>query len=193
MERRLEKLSKFLSLVLRHKPEAANVELDKEGYVDLELLLKNIKKIKGYSWVTENDILSIIEQDRKQRFEITKKGNKKYIRARYGHNAQLEIEISYPEVKPDEVEYLYHGTNSKVLPWILREGLKPMSRHYVHLSPTPEDALVVAQRRQGKHVILRINARDYIKDGGKIWKATEKTYLAKEIPPKYIRIHKYGV
>ena len=67
-----------------------------------------------------------------------------------------------------------------------------MNRKLVHLSPRPEDAVLVAQRRRGKHVILRIDAKKYLEEGGKIWKASEKVYLAREIPPKYIRIHKYG-
>jgi len=91
------------------------------------------------------------------------------------------------------VKFLYHGTRADVLPWILKEGLRPMNRKYVHLTKTPEDALIVAKRRRGKAVILRIDVEEFIKNGGEIFRATDKIYLAKEIPPKYIHIHKYGI
>jgi len=190
---RLEKLSKFLSLILRHKPEILNIRLRKDGFVDLEELIEKIKKRKGFTWVRISDIKRLIEQDKRKRFEIVIKDGKKLIRARYGHSKNLPVSITYEKVKLGEVKYLYHGTRADVLPWILKEGLKPMARKYVHLSASPDDAIEVAKRRRGKTVILKIDAEEFIKEGGEIFKATEKVYLAKEIPPKYIHIYKYGV
>ncbi|MGQ4891864.1 MAG: RNA 2'-phosphotransferase [Candidatus Njordarchaeia archaeon] len=189
---RLVMLSKFLSLLLRHKPDILDIKMSKDGYVDMGELLEKIRKVKKFGWVRYEDILEIVKRDKKNRFEIKELGDRKYIRAKYGHNKKLDVNIDYPKINENEVEVLYHGTNSKVLPWILREGLKPMNRKYVHLLPTPEDALLVSKRRRGKPVILKINVKKFVLDGGEVWKATNKVYLAKEIPPRYIRIHKYG-
>jgi len=193
LNQRREKLSKFLTLILRHKPDILNIELRDDGFVPLDELVKRMKKKKGFGWVSEDDIISIVESDIKGRFEIKTINGKKFIRARYGHSRALNIDIKYPQVQPDEVDYLYHGTRADVLPWILREGLKPMNRKYVHLSPSPEDAIIVAQRWRGKPVILKIEAKKFLEDGGKIFKASEKVFLAEFIPPQYIRIHKYGL
>lgn len=190
---KLVSLSKFLSLLLRHKPDILDLRMDSAGFVDLEELVSKVRMRKNFNWVTIRDILSLVRGDEKKRFEVKVVNGRYFIRARYGHSKNLSVEIEYEKISPDEFKYLYHGTRKDILPHILREGLKPMSRKYVHLSPSPEDALIVAQRRKGKAVILKIDVESFIRDGGVIYKATDKVYLAKEIPPRYIRIHKYGV
>lgn len=188
-----DKLGKFLSLLLRHKPDILNLNIRNDGFVEVKELVEKIKKVKKFGWVSEKDIVEAVKSDEKDRFEMVKIDGKSYIRARYGHSRDLDIKIDYPTIDSEEIDVLYHGTNAKVLPWILREGLKPMNRKYVHLSPTPEDALIVSKRRRGKSVILKIDAKKFIIDGGKIWRAGRKTFLAEAIPPEYIRIYKYGV
>ncbi|MHA1615986.1 MAG: RNA 2'-phosphotransferase [Candidatus Njordarchaeales archaeon] len=185
-------LSKFLSLLLRHRPDLLDLKMRKDGFVRVEELLRKVRKRPGFGWVTEEDIKFLVKNDPKQRFELKYENGELFIRARYGHSKALKINVRYNPVKLGKIKYLYHGTRADVLPWILREGLKPMARKYVHLSPTPADAMEVAKRRKGKPVILQIDVEEFLKDGGKIWKATEKVYLAKEIPPKYIKIYKYG-
>lgn len=187
------KLSKFLSLILRHKPDIIGIKLRKDGFVDLHELLTKIKKRKGFGWVSLADIKELVKNDPKKRFEIRMIKRREFIRAIYGHNKNLGVAIKYDKIKPGEVKVLFHGTNADVLPWILKEGLKPMARKYVHLSVSPEDAISVAKRRKGKAVILRIDVEEFLKDGGEIYKASDRIYLAKKIPPKYIHIHKYGV
>ncbi|MEX2689168.1 MAG: RNA 2'-phosphotransferase [Candidatus Njordarchaeum guaymaensis] len=187
------RLSKFISLLLRHKPEILSLLIDEDGFVKLRDLVRKIRKIKGFRWVTESDIINLVKNDEKGRFELKTINNELYIRAIYGHSAKLQVNIKYEEAKPEEVSTLYHGTNSKVLPWILREGLKPMARKFVHLSKDLNDAIITAKRRKGKTVILEIKARDFLAAGGKIWKANERIYLAREIPPEFIRIYKYGI
>lgn len=188
---RMKTLSKFLSLVLRHKPDILDLHMDMEGFVNVKELLAKIRQKKTFSWVSFDDIKLLVETDGKHRFELIERGGEYFIRARYGHSKSLKVKIRYTPMTG--IKYLYHGTNAKVLPWILKEGLRPMNRKYVHLSPTPEDALIVARRRRGKPVILLIDAESFMKDGGVIYKATDKVYLAEYIPPKYIRIYKYGV
>ncbi len=193
VKQKFESLSKFLSLLLRHKPDILDLHMDEEGFVDIDELVSKIRTRKNFSWVSLNDIMQIIKGDAKNRFEVKIINGKHFIRARYGHSRNLPVKINYEKVKLGEIDALYHGTRKEVLPHILREGLKPMSRKYVHLTRTPEDALLVAQRRKGTWVILKINVEDFLRDGGVIYKATNKIYLAEEIPPKYIRIYKYGV
>jgi len=192
-EEKLITLSKFLSLLLRHRPDILDLKMRRDGFVNARELVKKIKRRPGFGWVTIDDIKLLVTNDPKQRFELKYEEGELLIRARYGHSRSLPIRIQYKPIQLGEVKYLYHGTRADVLPWILREGLKPMARKYVHLSPSPEDAIEVAKRRKGKPVILQIDVESFLKNGGKIWKATDKVYLAKEIPPKYIKIYKYGV
>jgi len=192
-EEKLITLSKFLSLLLRHRPDILDLKMRRDGFVNARELVKKIKRRPRFGWVTIDDIKLLVTNDPKQRFELKYEEGELLIRARYGHSRSLPIRIQYKPIQLGEVKYLYHGTRADVLPWILREGLKPMARKYVHLSPSPEDAIEVAKRRKGKPVILQIDVESFLKNGGKIWKATDKVYLAKEIPPKYIKIYKYGV
>ncbi len=192
-DRKLESLSKFLSLLLRHKPDILNLKMSKEGFVDLDELVQKIRSRKNFAWVTREDIESLVKGDEKGRFEIKVIDRREFIRVRYGHSLNLPVEVDYQKVSLGEVKVLYHGTRKDVLPYILKEGLKPMARKFVHLTKTPEDALIVARRRRGSAVILKIDVESFLKDGGVIYKATDRIYLAKEIPPKYIKIHKYGV
>ena len=192
-EEKLITLSKFLSLLLRHRPDILDLKMRRDGFVNARELVKKIKRRPGFGWVTIDDIKLLVTNDPKQRFELKYEEGELLIRARYGHSRSLPIRIQYKPIQLGEAKYLYHGTRADVLPWILREGLKPMARKYVHLSPSPEDAIEVAKRRKGKPVILQIDVESFLKNGGKIWKATDKVYLAKEIPPKYIKIYKYGV
>lgn len=191
-ERKLVMLSKFLSLLLRHRPDLLDLRMRKDGFVDVSELLNKLRKRKTFKWVTLDDVKYLVRIDKKKRFELKEEKGRLFIRARYGHSKSLPVKIKYEKVRPGEIKELFHGTRADVLPWILREGLKPMARKYVHLSPTPEDALLVASRRRGKPVILRIDVESFLKDGGVIYKASEKVYLAEEIPPKYLHIHKYG-
>jgi len=192
-EKKLEGLSKFLSLVLRHKPDILGLKMRRDGFVSLRELVGKIRRRPNFGWVTIDDVKFLVERDEKKRFEIKKIDGEEYIRARYGHSKNLPVKIDYEKINLGEVKFLYHGTRADVLPWILKEGLRPMNRKYVHLTKTPEDALIVAKRRRGKAVILRIDVEEFIKNGGEIFRATDKIYLAKEIPPKYIHIHKYGI
>ena len=192
VSRRYITLSKFLTLVLRHKPDILQLHMTPDGFVSVNELVKKIRKRPKFNWVTVNDVLYVVKHDEKGRFEIKEKDGKLYIRARYGHSAELPIEVEYEKVSADDVDYLYHGTRADVLPWILREGLKPMRRKYVHLTKNPQTALIMAKRHKGKPVILKIDAKKFIQDGGEIFKASDEIYLTKYIPPKYIKIYKYG-
>lgn len=172
------KLSKFLSLVLRHKPWILGLELDEEGFVPIKDLIEALKR-KGF-FLDEREVFLLVERDEKGRFEIS--GGK--IRARYGHS--IPVRIDYPEEK--NVRVLYHGTPPRNIPRILKEGLKPMKRVWVHMSPSFEEALRVGLRRSKNPVVLEIDVEKMRKLGLKVYRASPKVFLSKEIPPECIRV-----
>lgn len=144
-----EKLSRELSLVLRHIPEKYNLIMDAEGWVSLEQLLTALHQTTQWRFVTVQDIEDMMKQATKQRHEI-KDGR---IRAYYGHSFNEKI-IQKKAIPP---RYLYHGTTPEAADLIVQQGLKPMTRQYVHLSTNIETARLVAERRTATPVLFRID------------------------------------
>lgn len=170
------KLSKFLSFVLRHHPEQYDLKLDEEGFVLLNDLIECIKST-GHSWAEIKDIEKLISEGEKKRFEI--RGDK--IRALYGHSVKVKIEDSFcPE------GFLYHGTSPDKLPEILRDGLFPMERQFVHLSRDKETAEAVGRRHHPEPVILEVDAVRACENGIKFFDRGE-VVLSERIPPEFIR------
>lgn len=178
-KRRLS-LSKLLSYILRHDPQIVKVNMDNEGWVPINELVHNIKtscKNKHlYWWLIKEHIHALVYLDPKGRFEI--KNNS--IRARYGHSAKLRIRIVYPEDVKSKT--LYHGTLAEKLNSILKEGLKPMKRAFVHLAVDLKDACLIAKRHGYKTVLLIINCDCLRNHGLKIYVASEKVRLVKYVP-----------
>ncbi|MEX0568044.1 MAG: RNA 2'-phosphotransferase [Candidatus Njordarchaeota archaeon] len=179
-------LSKLLSLILRHTPEKFNIKMREDGFVDMEELVKNIKKLERFSWVSTSDIMDLAKKDKKGRFEIQQENERLLIRARYGHNKNLRINITYPEAKPGDIKFLYHGTTVDKIESIQKGGIKPMDRQYVHLSTTLSDAIEVAKRRKSIPAIVVVDAEKMITEGLKIYRATNRVYLTKYVSPRFI-------
>jgi putative RNA 2'-phosphotransferase len=173
------RLSKFLSLVLRHQPELLGLELGEHGFVPLSEVLTAIQQRREWKGVTEEQIREVVASSDKQRFEISEG----MIRARYGHS--LAETIIYPEVEPPGL--LYHGTSPGSLPSIFVEGLQPMSRQYVHLSTNPDQARAVGRRRSPKPVVLVVHANDAWRAGVRFYQPEERLYLATAIPSKFVQ------
>lgn len=169
------KISKYMSYILRHNPE--NLEIDEYGFVDLNELIRKIRE--KFPNADESLIRGIVERSERRRFEI--RGGK--IRALYGHSIPIKMGLNEDPL----VKTLYHGTTPEAAEKILKIGLKPMKRRWVHLSPTPEIARRVGLRRTNRPVILEIDVERAREDGVKFYKATEEVYLCDHIPPKYIR------
>jgi len=168
------RVSKYMSYLLRHNPE--NLKMDSEGFVDLDELLA---KLKEKFPVNKHLILEIVEKSERKRFEIR---NGK-IRALYGHSIPVTLKLREDET----VKVLYHGTTPEAAAEILKTGLKPMGRKWVHLSPTIEVARQIGLRRTSKPAILEIDVEKARRDGVKFYKATDQVYLCRQIPPRYIR------
>lgn len=172
-----DKLSVFISLVLRHKPDAAGISLDEHGWANVDELLDGIndtgRKI-------DMDILEeIVRTDSKQRYSFNE--DKTLIRANQGHSIPVDVELD--EQKPPQI--LYHGTAERFLDAIMAEGLKPMSRLYVHLSKEEETAIKVG-KRHGKPVVLRINSEEMYRDGIRFYLSQNGVWLTKYVDKKYI-------
>ena len=174
-----KKLSVFISLVLRHNPEAAGIRLDSHGWADVDELIKGIKQ-SGRK--INRDILEeIVRTDEKGRYSFDEE--KKKIRANQGHSIPVDVELE--EKTPPQ--YLYHGTASRFLNGIFKEGLKPMSRLYVHLSPDKETAKKVG-KRHGTVVVLLVDAGKMAEDGLVFFQSANGVWLTKQVLPKYLHV-----
>lgn len=176
-EGRRRRISKFMALVLRHKPREFGLELDEQGFCDLRALVEVLRK--RFPEVDERVVREIVKSNEKGRYEI--RGGR--IRARYGHSVPVALDLE-PVEPPD---FLYHGTARRFLPSILQEGLKPMGRRFVHLSLTKEDALEVGRRRDAKPAVLLVEARRAHEAGVRFYRASDKVYLADRIPPQFLK------
>ncbi len=172
-----EKLSVFISLVLRHNPGAANIKLDEHGWADVEELLAGIRSTGRK---INRDILEeIVAGDNKQRYSFNE--DKTLIRANQGHSIPVDVELK--EQEPPEI--LYHGTADRFLSMIEREGLKPMSRLYVHLSKDIDTALKVG-KRHGKPIVLKIQSGAMYRDGQKFYLSENGVWLTKKVETGYL-------
>ena len=173
-------LSKEVSYALRHAPWEYELELDEEGFVPVKQLLSALNEGSGWERpITVDDLNEIIRTSEKKRHEIA--GDK--IRALYGHTTPQKIVKETAE--PPAV--LYHGTARRFLDAILREGLKPMARQYVHLSVDIDTAKRVGSRRDVKPVLLAIDAELAASKGLSFYIGNDKVWLADEVPAKYLR------
>lgn len=174
-----QKISKFTSLLLRHKPEKLGLSMDRYGWVSVEELVKGLEK--SYEGFSREDLEYIVRKDSKQRYRFNEDGSK--VRASQGHSIKLDIE--FKEKVPDEV--LYHGTATRFLDKIMAEGLKSMSRQYVHLSKDIETARSVGNRH-GDVVVLLIDVARMVNDGYKFKVADNGVWLTDEVPKDYLSI-----
>lgn len=176
-ERRRTELSKFLSYVLRHRPDSIGLELDDEGWAFIDALLAGAAK--AGKPMTRDDLQEVVETNAKKRFAISADGAR--IRASQGHS--VRVELGYEPVEPPET--LYHGTAPQFLDEIRRGGLKRMRRHHVHLSPDRVTAAAVGQRR-GKPVILEVRAGDMARAGHLFYISDNGVWLTDDVPPAYL-------
>lgn len=174
---KLEQLSVFLSLVLRHKPDAAGIALDEHGWANVEELLDGINAAGRK--INMEILEEIVKNDKKQRYRFNE--SKTLIRANQGHSVPVDVELQ--EKEPPE--FLYHGTADRFIKDIMAEGLKPMSRLYVHLSKDIETAEKVG-KRHGNPVILRVHSGKMVQDGVKFYISENGVWLTKKVGTQYL-------
>lgn len=178
-----EALSKDVSFALRHHLEQYQLHLDKEGWVLVDDLIQALQVNPKWKEVTVDHFKIMIEKSMKQRHELVDG----HIRAFYGHSTKDKVE----KIEAIPPKILYHGTIQSVVDIILKDGLKPQKRQYVHLSSTLETAVIVANRRKDEMVILVVDTEAATKDGHKFYKGNEDIWLCDELPAKYLHVSKY--
>ena len=177
MKKQYIKISKFLSYVLRHEPEAIGLKLDKNGWVSIERLVRCANS-SGQN-LSHEVIEAVVQTNEKKRFAISEDGL--MIRASQGHSVNIDLGLK-PKLPP---RYLYHGTATRFLDSILSSGLKPRKRQHVHLSSDITTAVRVGQRH-GKPVILAIKAGKMNADGYSFFLSTNGVWLTEKVPLKYL-------
>lgn len=165
-------LSKRLSYVLRHNPSSIDIELDRAGWLDLDVLVDKLRTVGGLT-VTAEEISHVVETNDKKRFQLVD-GR---IRAAQGHSVDVDLGLE-PVVPPD---VLWHGTVAKFLDSIMANGLRPGSRTHVHLSADIATARNVGSRR-GRPVLLRIDAAALHRDGEPFFQSANGVWLTEHVP-----------
>ena len=172
----LKDTSKFLSLILRHKPQRVGLELDEHGWADVDELIRRVSRKRPLDRAT---LEQIVATDEKQRYSFSTDG--KLIRANQGHSIPVDVELA--ELQPPEI--LYHGTAQKFGASIITQGLLKMSRLYVHLSGDIETAVKVG-RRHGKPIVFRVASGRMFADGYKFYRSVNGVWLTEHVPAIYL-------
>lgn len=179
MEQNMTKLSKFVSLILRHEPSAIGIELDYNGaWADTKQLIDGINKTGKYR-INMKILEEIVNTDNKQRYSFN--NDKSKIRANQGHS--VDVDMGFSEKIPPEI--LYHGTAERFVESILSEGLKKMQRQYVHLSKDEETASKVGVRH-GKLHIFKVLSGEMYRQGYKFYCSENGVWLTDNVPPDFL-------
>lgn len=173
------RLSRRLSLVLRHRPETAGLSLDPNGWVPVAELLAALR-------ISRADLDVVVQNNDKSRFAIALGADGvERIRANQGHSRRVQVDLELPAVQPPVA--LFHGTPRTNLVPILREGLQPRSRQHVHLSPDVETALVVGRRRSPDVAVLEVAAGAMAETGHEFHRSANGVWLTAAVPASFIR------
>lgn len=177
MESNLVRISKFVSLVLRHDPGKIGLTLDEHGWANVDELLQ--KAPKAGLRFDRATLEQVVAENNKKRFAFSEDGQR--IRASQGHSISVDLELQ--PVSPPDV--LYHGTAERFRESILQKGLIPGNRNHVHLSADTQTATIVG-KRHGKPLIFIVKAREMEKDGFSFYLSDNKVWLTEHVPVKYL-------
>lgn len=180
MKEKHQKLSVFISLILRHKPEVIDIQLDNFGYAKVNELIEGINKHNKYK-IDITILEQIVDTDSKMRYSFNK--DKTKIRANQGHS--IDVDLMLESVVPPNI--LWHGTSTQNIDSIKFNGLNKRSRQFVHLSENRELAYQVGTRHGNPTVLLIASLKMY-EDGYDFYLSDNNVWLTKEVPPKYISL-----
>ena len=172
------KVSKYLALILRHKPEEAGISLDEHGWANVKDLIEGVNKTYKFDMEMLEEIVGT---DNKQRYSFNE--DKTKIRANQGHSINVDVELE--EAEPPE--YLWHGTADKYVDSIKETGLVKKSRLHVHLSGDYDTAVLVG-KRHGKPVVFCVKSGQMYTDGYKFFKSKNGVYLTDFVPVEYLEV-----
>lgn len=177
MDHDLIKLSKFISRVLRHRPQAIHLTMDAQGWVSVKELLQNANR-QGIP-LTQENLQQIVEQNDKRRYALSEDGMR--IRASQGHTISVDLGLT-SQTSPAK---LFHGTAQQFLDSIRQKGLIPGKRNHVHLSKDVETALNVG-RRHGQAVVLTVKAEEMAQAGYAFYLSENGVWLTEVVPVMYL-------
>ncbi len=172
------KVSKTLSLGLRHHPEALGVSLDAQGWTETRAVLAGLSE-RGYP-ISQGQLREIVETNDKQRFALSPDGRR--IRANQGHS--IDVDLALEPAKPPAV--LWHGSDQRNVGLILRDGLLKMKRQHVHLSADQDTAYRVGARRRGEVALFKVDAAAMWTDGVVFYRSANGVWLIDYVPVAYL-------
>ncbi len=173
------KLGKFISLVLRHQPQAAGIQLDAHGWADVDQLIQGVRATGRH--LDRETLERLVRENDKQRYTFNSDHTK--IRANQGHSIEVDVELK--EQEPPSL--LYHGTARRFLSSIWQKGLVKMTRQHVHLSADEETARKVGSRH-GSPVVLEVNAGKMFQDGFHFFLSENGVWLTDHVPQAYLKL-----
>ncbi len=180
-EEELDKLGRTMAGVLRHFPERYGLRMNKQGWVDLEDFINEVRnKQRRFRWLKAHHVLAIIDTDPKGRYQF----RDGMIRATYAHSVNVELDLPTRGIP----EFLYFPTTKEEKEILLETGLMPSDRKKVHLSKTIESAVVAGKVRDPEPLIFEINAKAMTDEELVIKKAGNTVYVAEEVPANYLRL-----
>ena len=174
-DKTLQKISKYFSFILRHKPESIGLNLDSEGWANITELIDKTNDFE----LTKDIIDIVVETNDKQRFKLN--SNKEKIKANQGHS--ISINLNLEAIEPPS--FLFHGTAERFIESINFSGLKKQNRHHVHLTESISVAKSVGCR-YGQLVLLKVNTKNMYDEGFSFFRTTNNVWLVEEVPSKYI-------
>ncbi len=177
MDQQLKAVSKFLSYILRHRPETIDLELNDGGWAAIADLIQCAGQHDHF--LSEEIIKKVVVSNDKQRFKLSEDGQ--YIRASQGHSITVNLDL-LPLTPP---AVLFHGTATRFLASIMARGLLPAGRQHVHLSVSYETAIAVG-RRHGEPIVLEINAQKMHDDGHHFYCSENGVWLTDHVPTQYL-------
>lgn len=171
-----EKISKYMSMILRHRPEVIGIQLDEHGWADVNELIEGIAKKKKFN----REILEVIVRtDSKHRYSFNE--DKTKIRANQGHSISVDLELE--PLEPPEI--LWHGTAEKYVASIEKTGLRPGNRMYVHLSSDMQTAEKVGSRH-GKPIVYQVKSGEMYRKGFRFYRSVNGVWLTIMVPVEYL-------
>jgi len=179
LSKQFDKISKFLSYVLRHKPETIEIILDSDGWVNIDSLITQANQYGEY--LTKELLEQVVNTNDKKRFTLSEDGLR--IRAAQGHSTK-QVDVNHDEQIPPTL--LYHGTATRFINSIKEKGLVAGDRHYVHLSSDEKIAILIGERH-GKPIVISIKAQLMSKQGFKFYLADNGVWLTKIVPIEFLQ------
>ncbi|WP_278712971.1 RNA 2'-phosphotransferase [Eubacterium ventriosum] len=169
-------VSRYISFILRHRPQDIGISLDEHGWANVDELIKGINNRWSFNM---EDLERIVRNDDKQRYSFNQ--DKTLIRANQGHSIPVDVELE----KKNPPEILWHGTGKKYVESIDQEGLIPKTRLYVHLSSDYDTAIKVG-KRHGEPVIYKVDTKRMTEDGYEFFLSVNGVWLTKRVPALYL-------